>query len=111
MTPVVAEAGLRGDDKEIGADLARKLPEEFQGKELAPLCLASTPQEAQEIEKALDKAGMDYTFDITPLSGGGVFSILFGSPKEAVLFLVPTDDFESCMKLLTEAGLSHLVVD
>ncbi len=91
--------------------MARKLPEEFQGRELAPLCLASTPQEAEEIEKALDGAGIDYTFDITPLSQDGIFSLLFGSPKEGVLFLVTTDDFDLCLKLLNEAGLSHLAVE
>ena len=90
--------------------MARKLPEEFQGKELAPLCVASTPQEAQEIEKALDEAGMDYTFDITPITQEGVFSILFGSPKEGVMFLVPAENFESCITLVNEAGLSHLVI-
>jgi hypothetical protein len=91
--------------------LTRKQPEEFEGKELAPLCLASTPHEAEEIEKALDEAGMDYTFDITPLSQEGVFSILFGSPKEGVMFLVPTENFEPCITLLKEAGLSHLVIE
>lgn len=91
--------------------MPRKLPEEFQVKELAPLCLASTPQEAEEIETVLDGAGMDYTFDITPLSPEGVFSILFGSPKEGVLFLVPTENFEPCITLLNEAGLSNLVID
>lgn len=91
--------------------MARKIPEEFEGKELAPLCLASTPHEAQEIERALDDAGMDYTFDITPLSQEGVFSILFGSPKEGVMFLVPTETFESCIKLLAEAGLSYLIIE
>jgi len=91
--------------------MARKIPEEFEGRELAPLCLASTPNEAQEIERALDDAGMDYTFDITPLSQEGVFSILFGSPKEGVMFLVPTENFESCVKLLAGAGLSHLIIE
>lgn len=91
--------------------MARRLPEEFEGNELAPLCLASTPQEAEEIEKALDEAGMDYTFDITPLSQEGVFNILFGSPKEGVLFLVPTENFESCVTLLARSGLSPLIIE
>ncbi len=91
--------------------MSRRLPEEFQGKELAPLCLASSPQEAQEIETTLDEAGMDYTFDITPLSQAGVFNILFGSPKEGVMFLVPTENVEPCLTLLHEAGLSHLVIE
>lgn len=91
--------------------MARKQPEEFEGQELAPLCLASTPREAEEIEKALDEAGMDYTFDITPMTQEGVFSILFGSPKEGVMFLVPTENFDSCIALLEEAGLSYLVIE
>jgi len=91
--------------------MARKQPEEFEGKELVPFCLASTSHEAEEIETALDEAGMDYTFDITPLSQEGVFSILFGSPKEGVMFLVPTENLESCITLLSEAGLSHLVIE
>lgn len=94
-----------------GNGLTRIIPEEFKGKELAPLCLASTPHEAEEIEKALNKAGMDYTFDITPLPQEGVFNMLFGSPKEGVMFLVPTENFGSCVKLLAEAGLSHLIIE
>ncbi len=69
--------------------MSRRLPEEFQGKELAPLCLASSPQEAQEIETTLDEAG----------------------PKEGVMFLVPTENVEPCLTLLHEAGLSHLVIE
>ncbi len=91
--------------------MARKIPEEFEGRELAPLCLASTPHEAEEIERALDEAAIDYTFDITPLSQEGVFNILFGSPKEGIMFLVATENFGSCVKLLAEAGLSHLIIE
>ncbi len=91
--------------------MSRKLPEEFQGKELAPLCLASTSHEAKEIENVLDEAGIDYTFDITPTMQEGVFSILFGSPKEGVMFLVQAENYESCITLLQEAGLSHLIIE
>jgi hypothetical protein len=91
--------------------LTRTLPEEFEGKELAPLCLASTAHEAEEIETALDDAGMDYTFDITPLSQEGVFTILFGSPKEGVMFLVPAEKYEECVTLLNDTGLSHLIIE
>jgi hypothetical protein len=91
--------------------VTRKTPEEFEGEELAPLCLASTPHEAEEIERVLDDADMDYTFDITPLSQEGVFNILFGSPKEGVMFLVPTENFGPCVKLLAGAGLSHLIIE
>ncbi len=91
--------------------MGRKLPEEFEGQELAPLCLASNQHEAEEIEKALDEGGMDYTFDIAPFSQESVFSILFGSTKEGVMFLVTSENFQSCVTLLNEAGLSYLIIE
>jgi hypothetical protein len=36
--------------------MPRRLPEEFEGKELVPLCLASKLADAKEIESVLDKA-------------------------------------------------------
>ena len=90
--------------------MPRKLPEEFEGQELAALCLASTPFEAEEIEIALDGAGIDYTFDITPVPQESVLGILFGSVKEGVMFLVPAEKRDACVSLLDREGLSNLVV-
>ncbi len=90
--------------------MPRKLPEEFEGQELAALCLASTPLEAEEIETALNGAGIDYTFDITPLPQESVLGILFGSVKEGVMFLVPVESRKTCIRLLDREGLSNLIV-
>lgn len=90
--------------------MSRRLPEELEGKELAPLCLASTLNEAKQIESVLDGAGTDYTFEITPLRQQSVFSILFGGRKEGVLFLVPSEKLESCRRALMEAGLPEVII-
>jgi hypothetical protein len=90
--------------------MPRRLPEEFEGQELAALCLASTPHEAEEIETVLDGAGIDYTFDITPLPQESVLGILFGSIKEGVMFLVPVERRDACVRLLDREGLSNFVV-
>lgn len=91
--------------------MPRKLPEEFEGKELAPLCLASSPDEAKKIESVLDGAGIDYTFEITPILNTSVFSILFSTTKEGVMFIVPSEQYELCLKLFEEAGLSSLIIE
>lgn len=90
--------------------MPRRLPEEFEGKELSPLCFASKIDEAKEIESVLDKEGMDYTFEITPYTRQGVFSILFGGAKEGVMFLVPPENLDPCRDVLIRAGLSHLII-
>lgn len=90
--------------------MAKRLPEEFEGKELSPLCLASRLDEARNIESVLDGAGIDYTFEITPFRKQGVFSIIFGGVKEGVMFLVPSEKLESGRTVLIEAGLSDLII-
>ena len=55
--------------------MSKKLPEEFEGKELVPLCLATKLEEAKEIEGILDRAGIDYTFEIAPVTEQSVFGI------------------------------------
>ncbi len=90
--------------------MPRKLPEEFKGKELAPLCLASTPDEAKKIESVLDGAGIDYTFEITPILNASVFSILFSTAHEGVMFLVLSGQYGFCVNLLEKAGISKLII-
>jgi hypothetical protein len=87
------------------------LPEELEGKELSPLCLASKIDEAKEIESVLDRAGMDFTFEITPFTQKGVIGILFGGVKEGVMFLVPSGKYETCKTIVVSAGLSHLIIE
>ena len=90
--------------------MPRRLPEEFGGKELVPLCLASKLADAKEIESVLDKAGIDYTFEITPISGKSILSILFGGIRKGVMFLVLSGQYEFCRSLLEKAGLSNLII-
>lgn len=45
--------------------MGRCLPEELEGRSFAPLCVAVRPAEARAVEAVLDRAGMDYTFEIT----------------------------------------------
>jgi hypothetical protein len=91
--------------------MSRRLPEEFEGKGLEPLCLALRLSEAREIETVLDRAGIDYTFEISPVTGGSVLGVLFGGIKKGVMFLVPAKQHERSMRLLEEAGLSGLLVE
>lgn len=91
--------------------MSRRMPEEFEGKELEPLCMAMRFSEAREIEAVLDRAGIDYTFEISPVTGGSVLSVLLGGPKKGVMFLVLTKQHELSRKLLEEAGLSGLLVE
>ena len=90
--------------------MPRKLPEEMEGQKLVPVCLASRQSEAVQIESVLDGAGIDYTFEIAPVAGRSILSIIFGSIKKGVMFLVPEPDFEKAAGLLEGAGLSHLII-
>jgi len=91
--------------------MPRRSPEEFEGKELVPLCLASKLADAKEIESVLDKTGIDYTFEIAPISGKSILSILFGGIRKGVMFLVLSGQYEFCRSLLEKAGLSNLIIE
>ncbi len=82
----------------------------MENEKLVPLCLAARLQDSRRIESALDKAGIDYTFEITPITGRSILGIIFGSIKKGVMFLVPEAVYEDCLKLLDEAGLSALII-
>ena len=95
----------------IVRNMPKRLPEELEGVELFPLCLATRLSDAKRIEQAFDDIYVDYTFEITPITGKSIFSILFGSMKKGVMFLVPSGQHELCAKSLEEAGLSHLIIE
>lgn len=84
--------------------MPRKLPEEFKGKEIAPLCIAAKLSEAHAVESILDKAQIDYTFEISPfLSHFGI------GIREGVLFMVLSGQLIYCRNLLEKEGLSYLI--
>ncbi len=91
--------------------MPRRLPEDFEGKELEPLCIASTLSEAEKIESVLDRESIDYTFEIVEYSGRSVLSILFGGVKEGVMFKVLKGQYDFCMELLTKEGLEKTIVE
>jgi hypothetical protein len=91
--------------------VSRRLPEELTGVELEPLCVATRFSEAGRVEATLDAAGIDYTFEITPVQSRGVLSMLFGAVKKGVMFLVPRSQRAHCVELLMKEGLSNLLVD
>lgn len=91
--------------------MPRRLPEELEGKDLKPLCIAVKPSEAEEIEAVLDRAGTDYTFEITTVAGTSILRILFGNIRNGVMFLVPVERHGFLRGLFEENGLSHLLVD
>jgi hypothetical protein len=82
----------------------------MENKKLVPLCLAANMRDARRIESVLDGAGVDYTFEITPLTGRSIFGIIFGTMKKGIMFLVPEETYEDCLKLLEDAGLSDLII-
>lgn len=88
-----------------------KLPEELAERDLVPLCLATKFKEAKGIEAVLDEASIDYTVETTPVAPQSVFSIIFGSSRKGVLFLVPREHIEACLDAIHDAGLSHLVIE
>jgi hypothetical protein len=91
--------------------MPRRLPEELEGKELRPLCIAVKTSEAEEIEAVLDRAGIDYTFEITAVAGMSILRILFGNIRKGVMFLVPVERHGFTKGLLEKNGLSRLLVD
>jgi hypothetical protein len=91
--------------------MSRRLPEDLKGKDLTPLCFALKRNEAKKIESVLDKSTIDYTFEIKPTIRKSVFSIIFGSVKNSVIFLVPSEQYEFCKILLEKAELSNLIIE
>ena len=92
-------------------DMTKRLPEELDGMELFPLCLATRLSDAKRIEEAFDAIHVDYTFEIIQLTGRGIFTFLFGNVKKGVMFLVPPGQHEACTKSLEQAGLAHLIIE
>ncbi len=84
--------------------MPRKLPEEFEEKEIAPLCIAAKLSEANAIESILDKEQIDYTFEIAPF-----FSHLAIGIRESILFMVLSGQLDYCINLLKKEGLSYLI--
>ncbi|MDP3259035.1 MAG: hypothetical protein Q8M34_00420 [Thermodesulfovibrionales bacterium] len=91
--------------------MPRKLPEEFEGKDLVPLCIASNLNEAKRVEAVLDTDHIDYTFEITPITKQSIFSILFGGVKNGVMFLVQSHQSDFCRELLAKEGLEKNIVE
>ena len=91
--------------------MTRRLPEEFAGEKLVPLCLAVKLAEAKKIELVLDRAGIEYTFEITPVQGKSILSLVFGSIRKGVMFLVKIEQYEDCRSLLENAGLYNLIIE
>jgi len=91
--------------------VTRRLPEELEGKKLVPLCLAIKIAEAKNVESVLDRAGIEYTFEITPIQGKSILSIVFGSIRKGVMFLVKSEQYEDSRSLLENAGLHNLIIE
>ena len=90
--------------------MPKKLPEEMDGEDLLPLCLAAKLADAQKIESVLDRADIEYTFELTPLTHG-CDNLLTGGIRPNVLLFVPAPRYAHCRTLLHNAKLSSLIVD
>ena len=89
--------------------MPKRLPEELKGKDLLPLCLASKLSQARTIEEVLDKANIDYTFELTYVTHG-ITNIMLGGMHHNVMFFVQAKEHEYCKKLLENSGLSSFIV-
>ncbi|OGW41536.1 MAG: hypothetical protein A2Y97_04850 [Nitrospirae bacterium RBG_13_39_12] len=90
--------------------MPRRLPEELEGKDLVPICMASKLGDAKKVESVFDEANIDYTFEITPIIGKSIMSILFGGAKNGVMFLVSSEQYDFCRSLLENAGFPELII-
>ncbi len=86
------------------------MPDFFYGVELVPLCMTVKLSEAGRIESALDREGVEYTFEIIPAVRRSILSIIFGSAKKGVMFLVPEEKYGLCRTILEKEDLSHLFI-
>ena len=67
--------------------------------------------DAKKIESVLDRAGIEYTFEITPVQGKSILSLVFGSIRKGVMFLVKIEQYEDCRSLLENAGLYNFIIE
>jgi hypothetical protein len=90
--------------------MAKRLPEELEGEDILPLCLASKLSDAKKIESVLNKAHIDYTFELTPITHG-ITNIVVGGMPNNVMFFVLSEKYPLCTNLLENAGLSSLLIE
>ena len=81
----------------------------MQHEELLPLCVVAKLADAKKIESVLDRAGINYTFELTPLTHGSE-NLVTGGIRYNVMFYVPAPKLEHCIILLDTAGLSSFTV-
>lgn len=86
--------------------MPRLHPEDMEGRDLSPLCLAANTKEADLIEAALDAGGVEYTFEITPFQSG-----FLGWTRDGILFFVDSAKRERCAGIIERAGLKKLIVE
>jgi hypothetical protein len=91
--------------------MPRRLPEELAGRKLVPVAVAANLPDAKKIEAVFDRAGLDYTFEISPVAGRSILSIVFGSVKKGVVFLVAVENKQLALELLEREGLSELIME
>ena len=85
-------------------------PDDFPSEGLVPICRASRFKDTKAVEQALDRAGVEYTIEITRLSRPTIMGVLFGARTKGVTFLVTQKDAGYCLEQMERAGLSHLFV-
>ncbi len=90
--------------------MVRRHPDEMHGEELSPVCQVAKRSDARNVESALDKDGIEYTFEISPVISRSFFGAVFGGRKNGVTFLVRKDELEHCRTLIERAGLGHLII-
>lgn len=87
--------------------MTRRPPEDFEGKQLIPLCVVSNLSEAKKVEAILDEGNIDYTFQKMSIASG----ILSFGIRDGIAFLVIHGQLEYCQDLLKKRGLSKLLLD
>lgn len=78
----------------------RQEPEFFGDEEMDLLFIAKKLWEAQQLEEALNQAGIDYAVEVDDYKGG----IIFQSVRKGAFFYVLPDALESARATATAAG-------
>jgi hypothetical protein len=85
--------------------MARVEPDVLEGRDLARIYIAARLGEARQVEEVLTEVGVNYVVLVEP-----VMRTLFGSARNAAVFVVVAEQAGYCAEQLIEAGLSLGIV-
>jgi len=94
---------------QIVRDMGRIEIEEFSGKNISRIFIASSIREAEAVERILSEDGIDYAISLELYQRTGLTS---RTELSGIAFYVLAGQEKYCRKLLSSKGLSHgLIVE